>query len=295
MAASGCSSGLPWKPFLFSTAFTPLPFSVRAITTVGFPVVETAAASASSIASTSWPSIGIAFQPKASARCDVSLEVPADHRLAALPEAVHVEDGREVVELEVRRVLERLPDRALGQLAVPAEHPDARVEALEVLRGERHPDAEGEALAERAGRDVHPGQERRRVPFERARERAVLQHLVLRDHPGGAVDRIEEDRRMALREDEAVVCDALRIREVVAEVAVHENRHEVGGRHRGRGMAGAGRGAHPDRVDAELLTQLAASLGRVHHCHSSFRVSPRRAQGNVETWVVACTSSPATA
>ena len=42
IAASGSSSGLPWKPFWFSTAATPFPFIVRATTTVGFPAVATA-------------------------------------------------------------------------------------------------------------------------------------------------------------------------------------------------------------------------------------------------------------
>ena len=41
----------------------------------------------------------------------VSVEVPADHGLAALPEAVHVEDRREVVELEVR-MRARAPPRS---------------------------------------------------------------------------------------------------------------------------------------------------------------------------------------
>ena len=87
---------------------------------------------------------------------DVRVEIPADHRLAALAEAVHVDDRREVVELEVRGVLERLPHRALGHLAVAAEHPHAVRDAVEVLAGERHADADRQALAERAGRDVDP-------------------------------------------------------------------------------------------------------------------------------------------
>ena len=68
IAASGSSSGLPCQPSWFSTAFTPLPLIVRAMTTVGFPVVAAASAYAASTASTSWPSISIACQPNASAR-----------------------------------------------------------------------------------------------------------------------------------------------------------------------------------------------------------------------------------
>ena len=82
--------------------------------------------------------------------------VPADHRLAALAEPVDVDDRGEVVERVVRGVLERLPDRALGHLAVAAEHPHAVGQPVEVLAGDRHPDADRQPLAERAGGDVHP-------------------------------------------------------------------------------------------------------------------------------------------
>ena len=63
----------------------------------------------------------------------VDVQVPADHCLAALPEAVDVDDRRQVVELVVRRVLEGLPDGALGGLAVSEEHPRAIGKPGEVL------------------------------------------------------------------------------------------------------------------------------------------------------------------
>ena len=68
MAASGSPSGLPWAPFMLATAATPWPFSVRATITVGRPVVAIASAMAASISATSWPSIGMACQPKPVAR-----------------------------------------------------------------------------------------------------------------------------------------------------------------------------------------------------------------------------------
>ena len=55
----------------------------------------------------------------------IRVEIPADHRLAALAEPVDVDDRRQVVELVVRRVLECFPHRALGHLAVAAQHPHA--------------------------------------------------------------------------------------------------------------------------------------------------------------------------
>ena len=73
---------------------------------------------------------------------DVRVQIPADHRLAALAEAVHVEDRGQVVEVVVRGVLERLPHRALGELAVTAEHPHAERKAVEVLPRQGDADAD---------------------------------------------------------------------------------------------------------------------------------------------------------
>ena len=96
----------------------------------------------------------------------VRVEIPAVHRLAALAEPVDVDDRDEVVELEMRRVLERLPLRALGDLAVAAKRPDAERQPVELLAGERHPHRVRKSLAERAGGDVDPRDARRRMPLE---------------------------------------------------------------------------------------------------------------------------------
>ena len=58
-------------------------------------------------------------------------------------------------------VLERLPDRSLGHLAVAAQHPDVVGHLLEALAGDRDADADRQPLPERAGRDVDPRQDRR--------------------------------------------------------------------------------------------------------------------------------------
>src|SRR5207248_1236234 len=52
----------------------------------------------------------------------VGVEVPAVHGLARLAQAVDVDDGGDVVEAVVGGVLERLPDGALGDLRVAAQH-----------------------------------------------------------------------------------------------------------------------------------------------------------------------------
>ena len=195
---------------------------------------------------------------------DVPVEIPADHRLAALAEAVHVDDRGEVVELEVRGVLERLPHRPFGHLAVAAEHPHAVSDAVEVLARDCHADTDGKALAEGAGGDVDPRDARRGMALEHARVLAVVEDVVVGDDPCGAVDRVQQGRCMALGEDQAVVRRALRVGEVEAEVALDEDRHEIGGRHRRGGMARARGGAHTNGVDAELLRELPARVGRGH-------------------------------
>ena len=96
--------------------------------------------------------------------------VTPDHRLAALAEAVDVDDRREVVERVVRGVLERLPHRSLGELRVSAEHPDAVGKPVEVPARDGHADADRQALAERARGDVHPRQHGRRMALERRAE-----------------------------------------------------------------------------------------------------------------------------
>src|SRR5436189_2886562 len=95
----------------------------------------------------------------------VRVEIPSVHRLAALAEPVDVEDRDDVVELVVRGVLEGLPLRSLGDLAVAAEHPDAHVGLVEPLAGDPHSDSVGKPLAERAGCDVDPRNRRGRLAF----------------------------------------------------------------------------------------------------------------------------------
>ena len=94
---------------------------------------------------------------------DVAVEVPAEHRLARLAEAVDVDDRGDVVELLPAGVLEGLPHRALGHLGVAAQHPHAVGQLVQRAAGHRHADADRQALAERAGGDVGRRDARRRV------------------------------------------------------------------------------------------------------------------------------------
>ena len=186
--------------------------------------------------------------------------VPLVHRRAALAEAVDVDDRDQVVEAGLAGVLEGLPHRALGELGVPAEHPDPEVGRFEALAGEGDPDRDRQALAERAGGDVDPGDLRRRVALHAGAVLAEAQQLLVVDRAGGLVERVEQRRGVALGEDEVVVGRVVRRVEVVAQVAREEHRHQVGGRHRGGRVARARRVAGADRVDAQLPSQLVQLL-----------------------------------
>ena len=190
----------------------------------------------------------------------VRVDVPAVHRLAALAETVDVEDRGQVVELGERGVLERLPHRALGELAVAAQAPDAIGQSVQPLAGERDADRDRQALAERARRDVDPRDLRRRMSLEPRPELAERQQLLVRDRAGGLEHRVEQRRRVTLREDQVVVARVVRAVEVVAEVLGEQDGHQVRGRHRGRWMARLGNGRRADRIDAQLLAKLAPEL-----------------------------------
>ena len=111
--------------------------------------------------------------PKASTRARVAVEVPFELGRAALAQPVDVDNGGEVAELVVAGLVERLPDRAFRGLAVPAQHPGVVVEPVQVAAGQAHADRVGQALAERAGGHVDPGQYRGGVALQPGAEAPV--------------------------------------------------------------------------------------------------------------------------
>ena len=101
IASSGSSSGLPCLPGWSSTALTPLPFLCARRSPSPARVLGPRRRRPRS-ASTSWPSIAIASSQRPGA-LDVAVEVPADHRLARLAEAVDVDDPVRLSSLRSRR------------------------------------------------------------------------------------------------------------------------------------------------------------------------------------------------
>jgi hypothetical protein len=97
----------------------------------------------------------------------VRVQVPGQLGRAALAEPVDVDQRDQVAQLVVRRLVQGLPDRALGQLTVAAQHPHPVVRPVQVLARQGDADRVGQALAERAGGHVHPGQHRGGMPLQR--------------------------------------------------------------------------------------------------------------------------------
>jgi len=102
------------------------------------------------------------------------------------------------------------------------------------------------------------------MPFEPAAELPVGAELLLGERAGGPEQAIDERRGVALGEDEPVVQGALRLVEVVPEVAREQDSGQVGGGHGRRRVAGARLGARPHRVNAQLLTELPPEVWSLH-------------------------------
>ena len=180
-ATASSEIALPCQPFSFSTFEYPLPFTVFATIAVGRPVRRLGLA-VGRVDRLDVVAVDLDRMPAERLEpARVRGEVPAVHRLAALAEPVDVDDRGEVVELVEGRVLRRLPHRPLCHLAVAADDPDAEREAVEPLAGDRHPDADRQALAERPGRDVDPGEDGNGMPLEPRAELPVRAELLLGD------------------------------------------------------------------------------------------------------------------
>ena len=187
----------------------------------------------------------------------VGVQVPAEVGGTALAEPVDVDDGDQVGQLVVGGLVERLPHRPLGHLAVAAQHPDPVRQLVQVFAGQRDADAVRQALAERSGGHVHPGQTRRGgVTLQARAEAAVAGHqLLVGDDPDGLEGRVRQGRRVSLREDQVVITRVVRVVPVIAEMPAHQHSHQVGGGHARGGMPGPGRGARPDGVHPQLLAE----------------------------------------
>ena len=158
-----------------------------------------------------------------------------------------------MIELVVRRLIERLPVRAFRHLAVAEQDPGAIGELVQVLAVQGHADADGQPLAERAGRHVDVRQDVRvGVALQAAAELTQAQQLGVRDRSGRLEHRVEQRAGVALAEDQAVVAGLTGVGPVISQVFGEEHGHEVGGGHAGSRVARPRFRRAADAVHAQL-------------------------------------------
>src|SRR5215210_6584486 len=95
------------------------------------------------------------------------------------------------------------------------------------------------------------------MALELRAELAEAQQVLVADRPRRLEQRVVERRRVPLGEDQVVVARIVGVLEVEVQVLLEQDRHQVGRRQRGGGVARARRRGRADRVDAQLLAELA--------------------------------------
>ena len=121
-------------------------------------------------------------------------------------------------------------------------------------------------------------------PAATPNRRYPCHQLLVRDDARRLEHGVQQRGRVPLGEDQVVVGRVVRLPPVVAEIPGLQHRHHVGGRHARRRMTGPGGGAAPDRIDPQLLGQLAHVLECLYG-HGGLlsrrgRVMPGRAHGD---------------
>ncbi len=191
--------------------------------------------------------------------------------LARELDLVVVVEADQPAEPEVTGQRARLGGHALLHVAVAGDRVGVMVDQLVAVaveaRGEhalrqREADRVGDALAERPGRDLHArGALRLELGMAggRAAELAEVLEVLERDPVAREVeDRVEEHRRVARRQHEAVAVEPLRVRRVVLHLVRVEAVGHGRQRHRSAGVAGV-RLLHPvhregaDGVDRQVF------------------------------------------
>ena len=182
----------------------------------------------------------------------VGVEVVAQGGRLALAETVDIHDGDEVVQLMMAGQGSGFPDRAFGAFPIAEQDVCAVVQAVQA-GAQGHADPDAEPLAERAGRYVHKGQARRRMPLEVGPELAELEEVLGGEKTGLGPGGVKQRGGMAFGENETVIVMVMRVFGVVAHVAEEQGRDQIGRRAARGGMAAGRRGCRRNRVNSQLV------------------------------------------
>ena len=219
-ASSSALRGLPCQPFLSSMKLTPLPLRVRARRTVGRPFFP-ASLRAARILSILWPSMTMASQPKAA-----NLRFRAARSCWCMVGSLWPSRLTSTTATRLRSF--QYAAAAAASQTWPSAHSPSpmstkvRAGDLSSRWARAMPDADGQPLAEGAGRRLDPGHARRGVTFEVARDLPQVEEALERDDPGLGVNRPQKRGGMSLGQDELVIGRVLRVLRVPAHLAEEE-------------------------------------------------------------------------
>ena len=168
--------------------------------------------------------------------------------------AVLIDDGDEIIRLELVRRHGGFPDLALIELAVAGHDVDAIVEPIEPRR-QRVAQADRQALAQRACRCLYPGEPAHvRMAFQGAPDLAQGCEHIGGEVTGFGEHGVEQRGAVTFAQDEPIALGPARLLRVVAHDAAEVQRHgDLDAGQRAGRMSGAGLGGARDDVPANRL------------------------------------------
>ena len=181
----------------------------------------------------------------------IGLHVPTVHGRLALPQAVDIHDGHQVVQPVVGGHGHRLPDRPFGALAIPHQHERPAPGPIQVLGAQGHPHPCRKTLSQRTGGHIDPLRPGCGVTLQVTPEAPQAQNPVGFDqaclHPGS----VQKRGRVPLGKNETIAVQAERVLEVDPHDVKEEGRRQVGGRQTGGGVPRSGFGRGPQGMNSE--------------------------------------------
>ena len=207
----------------------------------------------------------------------VNIQIVAESGCLALAETVHVHDGDKIVELVDAGERRGFPDRAFGDFTIAEQHVGSVIQLVQA-RTQRHAHAHAQALAERTGRHIHERQPGSGMSFKIAPDLAQLEQFLRREKAGLGPGRIQQRRRVTLRENESIVVEIVRVLWLIPHVPEEKRGHNVGrGTARGRVPAACSRRGG-NRMNPQLIGDALQCLD-VNIVHESTNCMRGKAKG----------------
>jgi hypothetical protein len=176
----------------------------------------------------------------------------AERRRLALAEPVRVNDGDQIIQFVNSRERRRFPNRAFGDFAIAHQDVGVVIQFVQ-SRGERHADADAEALAERTRRHVREREARRGMTFQFAGELPERRQFGNRQKTVFRPRGVKQRRGVAFRQNETVVVIVVRILRIVTHLPEKKRGDQIRRREaRGR-MSAARRRRRGDGMNSQLV------------------------------------------